>query len=87
MALRAVVVGTGFAGEGHTKALREAGVEVVAMCGRTPGPAKAMARKLGVRRVRFDWQEAFGDLKPDIVTLATPAASHREMTQVAAEMG
>jgi ketol-acid reductoisomerase len=33
MALRAVVIGTGWAGEGHTTALREAGVDVMAMCG------------------------------------------------------
>ena len=34
--LRAVVVGAGFAGEGHTIALRENGVAVEAICARTP---------------------------------------------------
>ena len=42
MTLRAVVIGAGFAGEGHTIALRAAGVDVVVLCGRTPEPARAM---------------------------------------------
>jgi glutamyl-tRNA reductase len=54
MALRAVVIGTGWAGEGHTTALREAGVDVMAMCGRTPEPARVMAKKLGIEDIRFD---------------------------------
>ena len=44
MTLRAVVIGTGWAGEGHTKALRHVGVDVAALCGRTPEPAQAMAQ-------------------------------------------
>lgn len=32
--LRAIVVGAGSAGEGHTLALRQTGVEVVAICAR-----------------------------------------------------
>jgi predicted dehydrogenase len=54
MTLRSIVIGTGWAGEGHTLALQAAGVEVVALCGRTPEPARAMAEKLGVKEVRFD---------------------------------
>src|SRR5262245_20012856 len=86
MTLRAVVIGTGWAGEGHTIALREAGVEVVAMCGRTPEPAKAMAVRLGIEHVRFDWRQALEALRPDIVSIATPAAPHREMVEFAAHL-
>lgn len=35
MQLRAIVIGAGWAGEGHTLALRSAGVEVVALSGRS----------------------------------------------------
>ena len=35
MSLKAVVIGTGYAAEGHTVALRDAGVDVIALCGRT----------------------------------------------------
>ncbi len=41
--LRAIVVGAGFAGEGHTLALRHAGVEVVALCARRPGARQDFA--------------------------------------------
>lgn len=87
MALRAVVIGTGWAGEGHAKALRRAGVDVVALCGRTPEPAKAMAQKLGIADVRFDWREAITALQPDIVSIAMPAGVHCEIALVAAQLG
>ena len=84
MALRAIVIGAGWAGEGHTQALRSAGVEVVALCGRTPEPARAMAQKLGVEDVRFDWRQALAELQPDIVSIATPAIAHAEIAAFAA---
>jgi predicted dehydrogenase len=87
MTLRAVVIGAGWAGEGHTVALRTAGVAVVAMCGRTPEPTKAMAAKLGIADARFDWRRALDELRPDIVTIATPAAPHQEIAEFAARLG
>lgn len=87
MGLRAVVIGTGDAGEGHTIALRKSGVDVVALCGRTPEPARAMATKLGIEEVRFDWQQALNEIRPDIVSLATPGRPHREMAEIAASLG
>jgi predicted dehydrogenase len=87
MVPRAVVIGAGWAGEGHTIALRDAGVEVVALCGRTPEPAAAMAAKLAVPQVRFDWHAALEEFRPDIVSIATPAGPHREMAESAAQLG
>ena len=87
MTLRAVVIGAGWAGEGHTRALRHVGVDVVALCGRTPEPAQAMAQKLGIADVRFDWREALITLRPDIVSIATPAGAHCEIALVAAKLG
>ena len=87
MTFRAVVIGAGWAGEGHTNALRAAGVDVIAMCGRTPEPAKAMGEKLDIKDVRFDWQEAIEKLKPDIVSIATPAAPHHEMVIASSQLG
>jgi predicted dehydrogenase len=87
MDLRAVVIGTGWAGEGHTHALRDSGVEVIALCGRTPEPAKAMATKLGIQDLRLDWKQALEELRPDIVAIATTAAPHREMAEFAAQLG
>lgn len=87
MSLRAIVMGAGYAGEGHTVGLREAGVEVVAMCGRTPEPAYAMAKKLGVEEVRFNWLEALEEFRPDIVSIATTVPPHHDMAIAAAQQG
>ena len=87
MGLRAVIVGAGWAGEGYTHALRSAGVDVVALCGRTAGPAYAMGRKLGGVDVRLDWRSAIEDLRPDVVVAATPAGPHRDIVAFAAGLG
>jgi predicted dehydrogenase len=87
MALRAIVIGAGWAGEGHVVGLRDAGVEVVALCGRTPEPAYKRAAQLGVDAVRFDWRAAIEELRPDIVTIGVPGAPHREMAEFAAQAG
>ena len=87
MALRAVVIGAGWAGEGHTIGLRDAGVEVIALCGRTPEPARAKATQLGVPEARFDWHTALEEFRPDIVSIATPGDAHRAIAEHAAALG
>ncbi len=67
--------------------LRTADVEVVALCGRTPAPARAMADKLGITDLRFDWRQAIEEVRPDIVAITTPAPPHREMVEFAAQRG
>ena len=44
--LRALILGSGYAGEGHTLALRRAGVDVIAMAGRTESAVTAAAERL-----------------------------------------
>lgn len=83
---RVVFVGTGWAGEGYTRAMRAARVEVVALCGRSPEPARAMGRKLGVADVRLDWNSAIRDLRPDVVVVATTAPPQRPV-ELAAGLG
>ena len=85
--LRGIVIGTGWAGEGYVTALRQADVEVLALCGRSPEPAHAMGTRLGIGVVRTDWQSAIDDLSPDIVVVATPAEPHCEMVEYAAGRG
>lgn len=87
MALRAIVIGTGWAGEGHVLGLRHGGADVIALCGRTPEPAKEKASKLGIDTLSFDWRQAIRELKPDIVSIATPAAPRREMAEFAVKQG
>jgi predicted dehydrogenase len=87
MTLRAAVIGAGWAGEGHIIGLSDAGVEVVALFGRTPGPAYQRAAELGITDVRFDWRAGLEELRPEIVSIATPADSHRAIAEFAAELG
>ncbi len=85
--LRGIVIGTGWAGEGYVTALRQADVDVVALCGRSPEPAHAMGVRLGIADVRTDWRSAIDDLTPDLVVVATPAEPHCGMVEYAAERG
>ncbi len=87
MQLKAMVIGSGWAAEGHCVALRTAGVEVAALCGRSPVPTQALAQKLGIPAVRVEWRSAIQELRPDIVAIATPAGPHADVAVAAAELG
>src|SRR5436309_1523992 len=85
--LRAVVIGAGWAGEGHTRALRYCGVDVVAICARRPEVVRAVADRLSVREASTDWQRTLETVRPDVVALAMPAALRTEPIEVAAKLG
>jgi predicted dehydrogenase len=85
--LRAVVIGAGWAGEGHTRALQYLGVDVVAICARRPEVVRAAADRLGVRAASTDWRQTLETVRPDVVALATPAALRTEPIEVAAKLG
>ncbi|WP_195908995.1 Gfo/Idh/MocA family protein [Microlunatus sp. Gsoil 973] len=85
--VRGMVIGTGWAGEGYATALRRSGVDVVALCGRSPEPARAVGARLGIDDVRLDWRAALDELEPDVVAITTPAGPHREMVEHAARRG
>lgn len=83
MALRALVVGAGSAGEGHSLALRQAGVEVAAIASRTRAVVERVAGRLGIPVASTDWKRSLEELKPDIVAVATPGDSHAEIIDAA----
>jgi predicted dehydrogenase len=85
--LRALVVGAGFAGEGHTLALRDQGVDIVAICARQPDVVRAVADRLEIAEASTDWREALARLRPDIVCVATPASVRIELIEAAAAQG
>jgi len=80
--LRAVVIGAGWAGEGHTRALQACGIEVVAICARQPAVVQAVADRLGIPLAATDWRQTLLTLKPEIVALTTPAALRGEVITV-----
>jgi predicted dehydrogenase len=85
--LRAIVVGAGWAGEGHTRALQWCNVEVVGICSRQQDVVRAVADRLGVAEASTDWRTTIERRRPDIVTLATPAILRREVLEVVAAHG
>jgi len=85
--LRAVVIGAGWAGEGHTRALQACGIEVVAICARQMAVVQAVADRLGIPLAATDWRQTLLTLKPEIVALTTPAALRGEVIEVATELG
>jgi predicted dehydrogenase len=85
--LRAVVIGAGFAGEGHTVALRHAGVDVVAICARQPVVVRAVADRLHIAEASVDWERTLRERRPDIVALGTPGTLRRPVIEAAAELG
>ncbi|MEM8857103.1 MAG: Gfo/Idh/MocA family oxidoreductase [Chloroflexota bacterium] len=76
MSLTGLVLGTGFAGQGHSAALRSASVEVVGMVGRTPEVLDRVATDLEIPYTSTNWLGALSDLKPDIVAIGTPGGAH-----------
>jgi predicted dehydrogenase len=85
--LRAVVIGAGWAGEGHTVGLRSAGVEVVAICARNAAVVKGVADRLHIPKASVDWRATIRELKPDIISLATPASLREDVILEALAQG
>lgn len=74
--LRALVLGSGFAGQGHAEALRNAGVEIVGLASRTLEVTQQVAAKMAIPHATTDWQKALEDLQPDILAVGTPGGAH-----------
>ena len=85
--LTAVVVGAGFAGEGHTLAMRHCGVGVAAVCGRKPDVVRAVADRLGVPQASTDWRTTVREVRPSVVCIGTPAALRGEVVEEAVALG
>jgi predicted dehydrogenase len=83
MTLRVLVLGSGYAGQGHAEAFRWAGVEVVGMVSRTQEIVEKIARELAIPYAGTDWQSALEELKPDIVAVATPGGAHYQPVMAA----
>ncbi|WP_041524422.1 Gfo/Idh/MocA family protein [Gilvimarinus agarilyticus] len=82
-----LIMGTGFAGQGHTDAFRAVGAEVVGLVGRTPHVVSDVAKKMGIPYSGTDWQKALQECQPDIVSIATPGGAHYEPIKQAIEFG
>jgi len=81
---RAAIVGTGFVAGVHARALRELGVALAGVCGRST--AESFAREWGA--APYDDVTALLDTeRPDVLHVCTPNAVHAEQTLAALERG
>ncbi|GAB4384697.1 Gfo/Idh/MocA family protein [Albidovulum sp.] len=85
--MKVLVAGTGFAGQGHADAFRAAGVEVAGIVGRTPEVVREVAARKNIPYAGTDWQAALHDLRPEIVSIATPGGAHHAAITQALALG
>ncbi|MEA3344811.1 MAG: Gfo/Idh/MocA family oxidoreductase [Chloroflexota bacterium] len=87
---KVAIIGTGMiANAGHIPAwknLRE-DVELVAVADKLEDRAKLVAETEGISRAYGDWQKMLDEVQPDIVSVCTPNAYHKEHTIAALKAG
>jgi predicted dehydrogenase len=87
-ATRAALIGTGYIAREHLRCLRTLpGVEVVAVCDRSPALAEAVAEEFGVPRHFTDAAQLLSDIQPDFVHVTTPPQSHVPLARLALDAG
>ena len=84
MSERAAIVGTGYVARVHAHALRELGVRVVAVCGRST--TGELADELDATAYD-DLGRLLDTERPDVLHVCTPNAAHAEQTLLAIEHG
>jgi predicted dehydrogenase len=84
--VRAAIVGPGWVGRVHAHALRELGVDLVAVCGRTQEGAEALARDYGATACD-DLGALLDATELDALHVCTPNHLHAPQTLLALERG
>lgn len=85
MTHRGVLVGCGFFAENHLHAWAEIpGVSIVAVCDRDEAKAQATVGRFGIGSYYSDAAAMVAAEAPDFVDIATTAASHRALVEIAA---
>ena len=89
-ALRAGVVGLGWAGQQHMAAYADLpGVELVGLAGLEEGPLAELGDQYGVApEQRFnDWQDLVAHGRLDVISVAVPTTLHRPVVVAALDAG
>jgi predicted dehydrogenase len=86
--VRVCTVGAGYFSRFHHQAWRRLErAELVAVCDADPAKAQAMAAEFGVAQVFDDAAAMLDAVKPDLLDIVTPPASHAALVALAAERG
>jgi D-apiose dehydrogenase len=81
---RGALIGCGFFSHNHMNGWRDLpGAEIVAVCDRDEDRARAMAEKFGIAKAYADAEEMLAAEVVDFVDIATTAASHRPLVELA----
>jgi predicted dehydrogenase len=87
-ALRAAIIGVGFAGATHAEALaRIPGVELAAVVASSPESARAGGARLRVERTEHDYRKVLADPSIDVIHNCTPNDLHAEINHAVLEAG
>lgn len=86
---RAALVGTGSIGDAHTRAVETTGgrVELVAAVDIDRDRLQEFCRRSGIKLSYTDYATMLGEVRPDLVIVATPPAQHTWMSRAAMEAG
>jgi predicted dehydrogenase len=86
--LRTVVIGSGFSDRVQLHSFKaHPSIDVIAVCSRTESHIKKVADNHGIDTYYTDWRVMLDKEKPDLVSIVTPPALHKEMTIAAFEAG
>jgi predicted dehydrogenase len=85
--LRSAVVGTGFIGRVHARAVLAAGGDLVAVAASSPEAADSAVPEVHARRGTGDWREVVRDGEIDVVHVCTPNHLHAEIAAAAIAAG
>jgi len=88
MKRRVLILGTSFGGRVQAPAFsRHPGFEVAGLAGSDAARTRKIAGELGVARASADWRGLLAELRPDLVSVATPVDLHHPMILAALEAG
>lgn len=86
--LKVAIVGCGQIADGHVSEIQKLGdAAVLAVCDSEPLMAEQLAVRYGVPRWFSDYAAMLEEVRPDVVHICTPPASHLALTRAAVDAG
>lgn len=86
VSVKVAIIGTGWADRVQIPAFQQAGLEVVAVSGRTPEKTQRVANDHGVPHAVSDWRELLA-LECELISVTSPPSLHCEQTCAILEAG
>lgn len=86
--LKVVLVGCGQIADGHVSEIQKLNnAEILGVCDLEPIMAEQLALRYRVPRFFSNYQAMLDEIKPDVVHISTPPASHLPLTKIAVDAG